>query len=307
VGTALRAAGGRLVAVGDEEYPDELHDLFDPPAALFVVGRLLSELRPRVAVVGARTCSAGGGEMAEALGAAVASAGACLVSGGARGIDAAAHRGAVLEGGGSIAVLGSGVDVAYPAQNRELLASVAASGAVVSEYPPGTRAEPFRFPARNRIVAALCSAVVVVEGAEGSGSMITAEHALEIGRDVLAVPGSVTNPLAAVPLQLIREGAVLIRGPVDLLEDVGLAPPVDPRLASAGEVPPAAEVGGLSEAERAVFDAVAGPTVADAVVGATSLPEPVVAAALVTLEMRNLVRRVGGRFERRLAAGGGGR
>ena len=135
------------------------------------------------------------------------------MSGAARGIDAASHRGALYAGGTTIAVLGSGHDLPYPKGSTELVARVAASGAVVSEYAPGVVAEPFRFPARNRLVAALGRALVVVEGAHGSGSMISVDHALDLGRDIFAVPGPVTNPLAEVPLALIREGATMIRGP----------------------------------------------------------------------------------------------
>jgi DNA processing protein len=173
-------------------------------------------------MVGARNCSPAGAETAKAIARSLSRAGVRVVSGAARGIDKAAHLGALGGAGGTVAVLGCGIDVAYPNDNRTLLAEIASHGAVISEYPPGVPAEPFRFPARNRIVAALSRAVVVVEGADGSGSMITADHALEVGREVFAVPGPVTSPLSAVPLSLIRQGATLIRGPHDLLEDLGL-------------------------------------------------------------------------------------
>ena len=218
----LEAAGARLVAAGDPGYPPSLLDLFDPPAGLFVSGPGPPVEGPVVAVVGARNCTPAGRDMASVLAAALARAGACVVSGGARGIDAAAHQGALGAGGRTVVVLGSGIDVPYPKQNRGLLDAARERGAMVSEYPPGNPAEPVRFPARNRIVAALGSAVVVVEGAEGSGSMITADHALEMGRDVLAVPGAVTGPLSWVTNALIRDGAALIRGPEDLLADLGL-------------------------------------------------------------------------------------
>src|SRR5207245_870798 len=170
--------------------------LFDPPAALFVRGHPLSGLTPRISIVGARNCTASGRDTATALGQALAGAGVCVVSGGARGIDAAAHRGALAGGGRSICVLGCGIDLAYPRQHRGLFEDLARTGAVVSEYPPRTKAEPFRFPARNRIVAGLSQGVVVVEGAAGSGSMITADHALDLGREVFAVPGTISRALA---------------------------------------------------------------------------------------------------------------
>jgi DNA processing protein len=268
-----------------------LYDLFDPPAGLFVRGAELTDLDPRVAIVGARNCSPSGREVAAALGRGLAAAGACVVSGAAIGIDAAAHRGALDGGGRSVAVLGSGIDVAYPAQNKALIDRLVGSGAVVSEYPPGTRPEPFRFPARNRLVAALSAAVVVVEGAKGSGSMITADHALDIGREVLAVPGSVTSALAQVPLALLRDGARLIRGPDDLLEDLGLAA-LSP--ASPGDGPAVAT--GL---ERTVWDALAGPALPDALAAATGLPMHHILSALLSLEVQGLVLRSGGRYERR--------
>jgi DNA processing protein len=250
----LRAAEGRFVAAGDAEYPAALLDLADPPAALFVRGRpLVTEgaAPPAVAIVGSRTCSPNGSEIAEALGRALAESGVCVVSGGALGIDAAAHRGALGTGGSTVAVLGCGIDVVYPRTNRELFQRLGTEGTVLSEYPPGTPPEPFRFPARNRLVAALCSAVVVVEGATGSGSLITAEHAAELGRDVFAVPGPVTSDLSDAPHRLIRDGAGLIRGPDDLLGDLGLAQAVaSPAGEAAGENGGGGAVGGTRDHRR---------------------------------------------------------
>jgi DNA processing protein len=301
----LPAAGARLVAVHDQEYPKELLDLFDPPAGLFIRGRDLGELQPRVAIVGARHCSPGGQEVASLLGAGLARAGVCVVSGGARGIDAAAHVGALEAGGSTLSVMGCGIDVAYPRQNRDLLERIAASGALVSEYPPGVPAEPFRFPARNRIVAALSRAVVVVEGAAGSGSMITADHALDIGREVYAVPGAVTSPLSWVPHGLVRDGATLIRGPEDLLADLDLTVSVE----GSAESPVASPIGSPSAGrrngvERRVWEALTVASPADALARATGLSLPEVVSALVGLEMRSLVRHVGGRYERRTVGGG---
>lgn len=292
----LPAAGTRLIAVYDDEYPVGLMDLFDPPAGLFVRGHLLGEFGPRVAIVGARNCSPAGGEIASLLGAALARTGACVVSGGARGIDAAAHRGALEAGGASVAVLGCGIDVAYPRSNRRLLERILVSGALVSEYPPGVRAEPFRFPARNRIVAALSKAVVVVEGATGSGSMITADHALDVGRDVFAVPATVTSPLSWAPHALIRDGATLIRGPEDLLADLGLEGAAE---ATAEPAAGASSAPGLGRAERKVWDALTVASPPDTLARRTGLGLPEVVSALVGLEMRSLVRHLGGRYERR--------
>lgn len=305
VSRRVAAAGARLVAVEDPEYPLSLLDLFDPPAGLFVRGRPLEPDAVRVSIVGARNCSPSGREMAVELGRAASAAGVEVVSGAARGVDAASHEGALLGGGRTVAVLGSGIDVAYPPRNQTLVERVAAVGTVVSEYPPGTPAEPFRFPARNRIVAALGLGVVVVEGAEGSGSMITADHALEIGREVFAVPGPVTSPLAAVPLALIREGATLIRGPGDLLADLGVTGPepgTDRGLPGAGPQEPEPAPGGSSPSGdvRRVWQGLASSIAPDLLARSVGLPLPTVLRALLDLELRGLVRQVGGRWERRI-------
>lgn len=289
----LAASGARMAVVHDPEYPAALGDLFDPPAAIFIRGRDLRDLEPSVAMVGARNCSAGGREIATELARALGDAGISVVSGAARGIDAAAHRGALLGGAGTIAVLGSGIDVAYPRHHGRLLDDIGNAGAVVSEYPPGIGAEPFRFPARNRLVAALAAAIVVVEGAPGSGSMITADHALEIGRDVFAVPGSVSSELAAVPLALIREGAGLIRGPDDLLSDLGLCSPT--REGKIDERP----FPGATDRDIDVWAAVGSFARPDEVARSAGISLPEAMASLVVLELRGLIRAVGGRYERR--------
>ena len=299
VAARLEDMGGRLAAVGDSEYPPALLDLYDPPAGLFVIGRRLDDLRDWVAVVGARNCSPGGKEVATALGLALGQAGACVVSGGARGIDAAAHRGALRANGSTVCVLGSGLGVVYPLRNKHLLSEIAGGGALVTEYGPGIPAEPFRFPARNRIVAALSRAGVVVEGATGSGSMITADHALELGRDVFAVPGPVHAALSAVPLELIRDGATLTRGPDDLLDDLGLAAAAaTPDDAGPG----AADLGtAFSDAERQVWQALDSTSAPDRLASTTGIPLSQVIAALTTLELNGLVLSSGGRYERKAA------
>jgi len=215
------------------------------------------------------------------------------VSGGAVGIDAAAHRGALDAGGVTVAVLGSGIDVAHPASNRDLFQRIEASGTLLSEYPPGTPAEPFRFPARNRLIAALSRGVVVVEGAAKSGTRITAEHAVDLGLDVFAVPGPVTSPLAETPLGLIRDGATMIRGTADLLEDLRLEG------AASGE---RGSPRGLSPDEGKVLASLATSMLPSAVAAATGIPVADTLTVLIALEMRGLVRGVGGRFERTFKA-----
>ncbi|HEX6230212.1 MAG TPA: DNA-processing protein DprA [Actinomycetota bacterium] len=294
IAAAASACGARVVTWGSPEYPSALAHVHDPPSLLYVVGGGLPDPTRAVAVVGSRRCTGLGREIARSIGRGLSLAGLTVVSGAARGIDSAAHEGALdgaREGGdGTVAVLGCGIDVGYP--SRRLLERICGDGALVSEFAPGTPPEPHRFPARNRIVAGLAGATVVVEGAEGSGSMITAEHAMEFGRDVFAVPGAVNNPLSSVPLQLIRDGATMIRGVEDLLLDLG-----------AGLAPaPVEERADLSAAERAVLRELAGPTLPERVAGALGMRVPEVVAVLMGLELRGLVRSVGGRFESTLEA-----
>lgn len=322
VRAVLDRLGARQVCPGDQTYPAQLLDLPDPPACLFVLGEAPNPPSLAVAIVGARRSSTYGREVAEGLGRGLAAAGVTVVSGAALGIDAAAHRGALSSGGWAwmdqgdgpptmpgrfptLAVLGSGIDVFHPPSNRPLIQRVGEVGAVLSEYPPGVPAMPWRFPARNRLVAGLSRAVVVVEGAPGSGSMITAEFALELGREVFAVPGPVTSPLAAVPNQLIREGASLARGPEDVLEALGVDPPVAPAVSggSGSAVEPGLDPAqSLPPAERRVLEAVTGESVTvDAVAAGAGLMVGEALSALVALELRGLVREVAGRYERTAA------
>lgn len=206
----------------DAGYPVPLEDLPDPPAVLYVHGapeRLATALAcDRVAIVGARRATPYGLERARELGRGVAAAGLTVVSGMALGVDAAAHAGALEADGATVAVLAGAPERAYPATKRRLHERIAATGAVVAEMPPGTRARRWCFPARNRIIAALGLATVVVEAGERSGSLITADLAADLGREVGAVPGLVTAPLAAGANALIADGAQLVRGPQDVLE-----------------------------------------------------------------------------------------
>lgn len=291
---AAEVAGARFVTAPDDEYPPSVLELDDPPIALFVRGARLDVQEVRVAVVGARRCSMLGREIAHDLGRRLGSAGLCVVSGAAYGIDAASHRGALDAGGRTIAVLGSGIDVGYPRSSADLIARIAQAGSVVSEYAPGVPAEPHRFPARNRIVVALASALVVVEGAGLSGSRISVDHALDLGREVFAVPGPVTSPLAEVPLALIRDGATLIRGADDLLADLGAVAAAGPH----GHAEPPIE---LPDEERRVWRALVEPSLPDIVARSTGLSIPDAVSTLIRLELRGLVRSAGGRYERTLS------
>jgi DNA processing protein len=288
--TAARMAdaGARLVTPADPGYEERLLDLADPPACLFLRGEPLADVTDRVAIVGSRKCSDLGKAVARDLGRALVSSGIAVVSGAAQGIDAAAHRGALQAGGRTVAVLGSGIDVDYPASSRELLGSIVEQGTIVSEYPPGVPAGPQHFPARNRLVVALARALVVVEGEARSGSRISVDHALELGREIFAVPGPITSPLAETPLEMIRDGATLIRGADDLLDDLGVdrsAPP---------PAPP-----DLDASEERVWNALTGPVSVDGVARRAGMSVPEAVTALVALELRGLVVTNGGRFERR--------
>lgn len=283
----------RYVRRGEPGYPPQLADLHDPPVGLFLRGADLPSRDRIIAIVGARACSAVGRDVARSLARGLAGAGLLVASGAARGIDTAAHEGSLDGGGGTIAVLGSGIDLPYPRASADLLTRISERGTIVSEYPPGVPAMAFRFPARNRIVVGLARALVVVEGAEGSGSLISAEHALDLGRDVFAVPGSVANPLAATPNGLIRDGATLVRGFEDVLADLGMQAP------SSGAA--AAQLAlDLDDGDRRALAAVVDRALPEAVATAMGLRVDEVLPILFRLELAGLIRNVGGRFERRV-------
>ncbi|PPB79845.1 DNA processing protein [Albidovulum inexpectatum] len=223
---AGRKLGARLVCRGEPDYPEPLAGLDDAPPVLWVRGCIDTFTRPMIALVGSRAASSLGLRMARKLGRDLAEAGFCVVSGLARGIDAAAHQ-AALEGG-TIAVMPGGVDVIYPPEHETLARSIVENGALVSEHPPGEQPTARHFPARNRIVAGLCRAVIVVEAAPGSGSLITARQALDQGREVMAVPGHPLDPRAAGCNMLIRDGATLVRGIQDVLEALSI--PAEPSM-----------------------------------------------------------------------------
>jgi DNA processing protein len=278
----LRERGIVCLTRSQPGYPERLHQLHDPPLAVFLCGPRADALRwpaPAAAVVGSRRSTDAGLLLAERLAEGVAAAGGLVVSGLALGVDAAAHTGALSAGGVTVAVLGCGVDVAYPRTNRRLFSRIRASGLLLSEYPPGTPPAPWRFPARNRLIAALADATVVVEARAGSGALITADHALDLGRDVLAVPGAAGLKSAAGANGLLKAGAGLIESAEDLCGWLGLAPP--PAL---GEPPEGDERGVLT----ALRDQ---PATGDDLAARLRLPAARVAAALVRLELSGRAAR----------------
>lgn len=221
----------------DEDFPALLAAIHDPPPALHLRGSGERSVLhgPAVAIVGARACSSYGRSVARGLARELAAAGLVVVSGMARGIDGEAHRGALEAGGPTVAVLGCGIDRDYPASHAELARRICERGLVVSEYEPGVEPAPWRFPARNRIIAGLSRATVVVEARERSGALITADFALEEGREVLAVPGEITSALSAGTNELLRLGATPVTCAGDVLELLGLEAPAAPPPARLGE------------------------------------------------------------------------
>ena len=217
----LEGTNRQLIGWRDPDYPPLLRRISAPPAMLFVAGDASLLWRPAVAIVGSRAATAGGCANAAAFATALAGAGLCVASGLAAGIDAAAHRATLDAGGATLAVLGTGPDIAYPARHRPLLERVAAEGAVVSEHLPGTRPLKQHFPSRNRILAGLSLGTLVVEAAERSGALITARLAADAGREVFALPGSIHNPMARGCHRLLREGAALVETPAEVLAVLG--------------------------------------------------------------------------------------
>lgn len=286
--------GTDLLVEGEPRYPSSLVDIPDPPGLLYLRGSLEDRDARAVAVVGSRTCTAYGRRTAERLGAELARAGYTVVSGLARGIDGSSHRGALQAGGRTLAVLAGGLSRIYPPEHADLARAVEQSGALLSEAAMRMGPLAGMFPARNRIISGLCRAVVIVEAAEKSGALITAEHAGEQGRTVFAVPGPVDGPASAGTNALIRQGAILCRGVEDILEELEGVATGSKRPVAAGPPP------GLDEIQTPIWQFLAeGPRHIDEIVQHLRLTVPQAAAALLGLEMRKAARRLpGNRYER---------
>ena len=304
--------GALLVTLGDERYPRALREIFDPPILLFARGRVELIDSICLGVVGTRRPTPYGLAVAERLSADLAHAGLTIVSGMARGIDSAAHKGAFAAGGNTVAVLGCGVDVVYPSENRKLAAELAVKGLMVSEFPMGAVAFPQNFPIRNRIISGASVGVLVVEGAQYSGSAITAKLAMDQGREVFAVPGNITSKLSWGPNLLIKQGARLVQDWNDVVAEL----PVESRrhLIEEGRKRIEAEAGGtpdgaqpsLLQGQAPELDAVARRALqalqVDASIHLDDLLEKVedispseMIAALFELEMLGLVKQLPGK------------
>jgi DNA processing protein len=278
-----RSLGVRVVGRDEPDYPDWLRRIYDPPMVLYVQGRLEPGEGPlSIAIVGSRAASPYGAVLARSMARELAAAGLTVVSGLARGIDSAAHQGALDGGGRTVAVLGSGIDRLYPAENGRLARAVAGSGAVVSEFPLGTEPRPGHFPRRNRIIAGWGRAVVVVEAAQRSGALVTARCGLDEGREVMAVPGHPSSPASAGANALIRDGARLVRHAADVAEELKL------ELSPAG---PASEA-----ASDPVFAALSGdaPATVEELQRRSGRPASEVLGRLTELELASRVRRLPG-------------
>ena len=277
----------------DSRYPVALREIPDPPGVLFRRGTHVASDQLAVAIVGTRHATRYGLRQAERLASGLARAGLTIVSGLARGIDAAAHRAALAAGGRTLAVLGSGLLQIYPPEHRDLAADVARGGAVISELPLRVKPLAGTFPQRNRLISGLSLGVLVIEASVQSGALITARHAGEQGRDVFAVPGRVDNRLSHGCHRLIRDGAKLVETPDDVLEELG--PLATPTATPDGRVVHHPAELKLNELERKVLDAVSGgQSTIDEVVRACELPTPQVLAIISALEIRRLIRRQGG-------------
>ena len=284
---AAREAGVQVLTWHSAGYPKLLREIHDPPPVLYVKGDLEPEDEPRVTVVGTRQPTAYGRQAAHDLAGGLAEQGLAVVSGLARGIDGAAHRAALQRGGRTIAVLGSGPDVVYPREHKRLVEEIVASGAVVSEYPLGAKPEARHFPRRNRLLSGLSRGTLVIEAGEGSGTLSTVRFALEQGRDVLCVPGSIFSPASRLTNGLIQEGAKLVASVDDVLEEfeLGAAPRQEP-------------MPGLSaadtEEEAAILSALGHePVHIDEVSRATGIAIAQVASTLAVMEIKGTALQVG--------------
>lgn len=302
------ATGAQLISVQDPRYPQQLREIYEPPLLLFALGRTELLSSPSIAVVGTRRPTPYGVAATERLTADLAKAGLTIISGMARGVDTAAHKAALNENGDTIAVFGCGVDVLYPADNRKLYQDIAKRGLLLSEFPLGTPAYPQHFPIRNRIVSGISLGVLIVEGAQHSGSAITAKLAMDQGRDVFAVPGNITSKMSWGPNLLIKQGAKLVQEWSDVTNEL----PVSVRrslvdrakqkaLLDAGELVPASGEP-MPEPQKAIAQKVLGLLKVDVPQQLETLIETLegvssseLIGSLFDLEMSGLVRQLPGR------------
>ena len=288
--------GCKIIIANDPEYPELLREIYDPPVVLYVRGELLPKDKNSVALVGSRTTTHYGIEVARKLAYQLAYLGVTVVSGGARGIDTAAHQGALTGKGRTVAVLGTGINVVWPSENKELFEKVSANGALVTQFPFNRPGDKQSFPIRNRLVAGMTLGTVVVEANLTSGALITANFATEYGRQVFAVPGRIDSPRSKGCHDLIKKGAKLCESVEDILTEFEYLFPRSNKPPSAAEtgVLPALE---LSDSEQKVYGTLGNEEVAiDEIIQGTGLPPSAVSVALLSLEMKRLIRQLPGKL-----------
>jgi DNA processing protein len=283
----------QIITINDELYPSNLRHIPDAPLVLYVKGELRDDDRYAIAIVGSRHATEYGIRAAEAISYKIASCGLTIVSGMARGIDAASHRGALKANGRTIAVLGSGIDIPYPRENKGLMNAIASSGAVISEFPFGTPPNKENFPKRNRIISALSLGVLVVEATIDSGSLITARYALEQGREVFALPGNITSRNSKGTNNLIKNGARLVESAEEIINE--LRPQIkgilkEQRLVSEKTLPP------LTDDEMVVYNSLDNePKHIDTIVRDCNIPSSKALSILLSLELKGVVRQIEGK------------
>lgn len=286
---SARKKGFTIITIMDKIYPDILRNIHNPPIVLYIKGRLLPSDKNSIAIVGSRNASPYGLSTAQWLGEQLAEAGLTIVSGMARGIDSAAHSGALkADGGRTMAVLGSGIDVIYPPENKTLYKKIAENGAVISELPLGTPPNAWNFPARNRIISGLSMGTVVVEASQRSGSLITASVAIEQGREVFAVPGSIKSSTSKGTNQLIKDGAKLVEDLEDILEEL----PVELEKKSKEKIQYQA-----NEAENKIIKCLKEKEmIPEEIIDKTGLKPEEINSLLLLLELKGIVKRVSGNY-----------
>lgn len=284
--------GCALITFWDDDYPELLKKINDPPALLYLKGGLQAADQNAIAVVGTRAPTQYGKMVTEKIVADLVAHGITIVSGLARGVDTTAHHAVVRSGGRTLAVLGSGLDVVYPAENRNLLEEITRNGAVISEFPFGAKPDAVNFPRRNRIISGLSLGVIVVEAGHESGALITANFALDQNREVFAVPGSIFSPKSAGPHQLLKEGAKLIQNADDILEELNS----QLELFSPRQIAPDLSLA-MDEESRNVYDLISHePSHIDALSRKVTLPASQLMAILLDLELQGIIKQLPGKF-----------
>ena len=295
----VQQAGCTLISWVDPEYPHLLREIYDPPPLLYVKGNAGLLDKHAIAIVGTRRPSPYGTQIAERLARDLADRGLVVVSGMARGVDCCAHKGALASKGTTIGVLGCGLDVVYPKENKRLFEEISGRGALISEFPMGAFPAPQNFPIRNRVIAGMCLGVVVVEGAQYSGSLITARLAMDFNREVYGVPGNTTQPSSFGPNQLIKQGAKLVTGWEDVIEELPtqIRAELLPVESTSSEERLTLVAEGLSPSERMLYDLLSTdqPRHVDELVELSGLTSSEVLATLFDLELQGVVRQLPGK------------